>query len=518
MRFALYLLIIAAIVGFFIMSMYTRTVTEEFFDIIWLKGIVFALILSCFILTNCKGLKIRSAILDMSDVNFFFVSPVKPQNILLYGIVRMMGMSFFAGIFVLFQSNALGQWFGVYFSDILIFFAGTIVAVSLMQIMSLIIYSLTNGKPKRKIAVKIIAFTLFTPMIVCAITEFLGADGDIMRTLEALLRSPVTSWTPVVGWTAEGVFAFITGDIAMGLLFFGVIVVFGALLILYILKSNPDYYEDALVATETMFEKKRAIAEGQVNLEALSDKKVTVAKTGVNGAGSSAFFHRHLRELFRVNRFGLETVSVWIILISIGIAIITRFYTNEDSTDGSGFGILMLLQGLMWIKIFTIGMGRGLKEIYAHYIYMIPESSFSKLVWSNLETVFKSFAEAVLVFVSVGIILQVQPPLWLACIAVYALFSLLLIGINYLLLRLAGIGMNVGIMMLFYILAVILIMLPGAIPALIVGNTVESWGVLIGLVILAAWEVIAALLCFALSSGILHRCDISSVNMWNKRA
>jgi hypothetical protein len=296
-----------------------------------------------------------------------------------------------------------------------------------------------------------------------------------------------------------------------------VLIAAGALLIFYIFKSNPDYYEDALVATETVFEKKRAVAEGQVNLEALSDKKIKVAKTGVSGAGSSAFFHRHLRELFRVNRFGLETVSIWIILIAIGLAVVTRFNTDAETTDGGGFGILMLLQGLMWAKMFTISMGRGLKEMHAHYIYMIPESSFSKLVWSNLETVFKCFAEAVLVFAGAGIILQVPPPLWLACIAVYTVFALLLIGINSLFLRLTGISMNAGLIMLLYIFAVIVILLPGLIPALIVGSMVEGWGVLLGLIILAMWELLAALICFALSKGILHKCDIPSVNTWNKK-
>jgi hypothetical protein len=36
----------------------------------------------------------------------------------------------------------------------------------------------------------------------------------------------------------------------------------------------------------------------------------------------------------------------------------------------------------------------------------------------------------------------------------------------------------------------------------------DSLGVLIGHGILALWELIAALGCFALSKGVLHRCDM----------
>jgi hypothetical protein len=67
---------------------------------------------------------------------------------------------------------------------------------------------------------------------------------------------------------------------------------------------------------------------------------------------------------------------------------------------------------------------------------------------------------------------------------------------------------NAGLLLFYYFAAFIVIMLPGLIPAIAAGVLVEGAGMLLGLLILAVWELVAALACFALAQGILHRMDI----------
>jgi hypothetical protein len=95
-----------------------------------------------------------------------------------------------------------------------------------------------------------------------------------------------------------------------------------------------------------------------------------------------------------------------------------------------------------------------------------------------------------------------------AVIAVYTLFSFLLLGINYLSLRWTGADISAGLLIFIYTIAVIVIMLPGLIAAIVFGSMIEGTGVLIGLGVLAVWELLAALGCFALSKGVLHNSDI----------
>ena len=500
-KLVLYLLVAALIVFTVVVSILDTRQPEDLSDIIWLQGGLFALVLLFFVFAVQKGLKSGEAIFDMSDVNLLFVSPIRPQSILLYGVVRMAGAAFLAGFFILFQSQNLGRWFGVNFGGILLILAGFTLAVCLMQMLSLLIYSLTNGRPKRKLVVKILAAAMFSPMAGYGLWQIARAGGDMMAALEALLRSPITAWTPIAGWSSAGVVAFLSGDTLRGAMFFGAIAAAGALLVTYVILSNPDYYEDVLVASETAFEKKRVLAEGQVNTEATSDKSVKVAATGVGGRGASAIFRKHLRESFRANRLGLwGTMSMATVA---GAAVYALIFPEG--------GLVSLLSILMWVQIFLVGTGRGLKELYSQYIYMIPESSFSKIVWSNLELVLKVLVESLFIFAAAGLILR-EPPLIIGmAIVVYTLFTLLLIGVNYLSMRWTGADMSTGILVMVYVIAVIVIMLPGLVAAIIVGGMVEGWGILAALIILAAWELLAAAVCIALSKGILHRCDMPVV-------
>ncbi len=498
-KLLLWVLVIAGIGGIFILSLFTRQSTAGSLDLVWLKGLLFVFILIFVVTAIQKGLANGDVIFDMNDVNLLFVSPVSSRMILMYGIVRMAKMAFLAGFFILFQSNSLSVGFGVGFEGVLLVLLGFILAVGVLQIMSLLIYSLTNGRPRRKLMVRVLAVLAFLPLLAYTGLQLIKMD-DLLLALESVLGSPLVDWTPVAGWASAGVLALIAGDMVKGVLFLGLLVLSGVALILYIALSNPDYYEDVLVATETAFERKRVLAEGQINPEASSTKKVKVAQTGIGGRGTSAIFYKHLRESFRANQLGLWGMSS--IIMVLGAALFSWFMR-----DGEG-GILVLLQILMWIQIGMIGTGRGLKELYMHYIYLIPEGSFQKIVWSNLEIVFKVLVESMAIFGIAGLIMGEPIGLILAANLVYTLFSFLLLGINYLFLRWTGADISAGLLIFIYTIAVIVIMLPGLIAAIVIGGMFQASGVLIGLVVLALWELLAALGCFALSKGVLHHSDM----------
>lgn len=499
-KLVLWVLVIVAIGGVVITSLFTKQSTAGSLDFVWLRGILFLLILIFVVTAIQKGLANGDVIFDMNDVNLLFTSPVSSRKILMYGIVRMAKMSFLAGFFILFQSNSLRQGFGVGFDAVLLVLLGFILAVGMLHILSLLIYSLTNGKPARKRAVRLLAVLAFLPLIVYIGVQLIGT-GDLLTALENTLRSPLAAWTPVAGWASTGTVALISGELGTGFLFLGLLVLSGALLLLYIALSNPDYYEDVLVATETAFEKKRVLSEGQINTEALSTRKVTVAKTGIGGLGPSTIFYKHLRESFRANRLGLWGMPS--IIMVFGAALFSTFLRGQD-----GGTIIILLQILMWMQIFLIGTGRGLKELYMHYIYLIPESSFRKIVWSNLEIAFKVLVESVAIFGIAGLIMKDSALLSAAAIVVFTLFSFLLLGVNYLSLRWTGADISAGLLIMIYTIAVIIIMLPGLIAAIVIGSMIAGTGVLIGLGVLALWELLAALGCFALSGGVLHRMDM----------
>jgi hypothetical protein len=489
-------IIMILLVGFMVvLSILNETPQEEIAPLFILKGIVF-LYFALFVLMGVRsGLSKGDSLFDMNDVNLLFTSPVDSRHILLYGVVQMAKMALFAGFFILYQ-GANFQIFGLGIGGPFLTLLGFILCVVLMQTVSLIIYSVTNGSPKRKTAVKLITAALFLPVVLTLALNYF-ADGNVLQALENTINSPIFNWTPIAGWTTAGAMELATGGAALGITLFGVTVLAIVLAVVYILHSNPDYYEDVLVATETAFEKKRAMTEGQVAQQTASDKKVRVKKTGIGGLGASAFFYKHLRESFREHRLGLWGLQS--VIFAAG-AIIYAFAAKDG-------GLFPLLIVLMSMQIMFIGTGRGLIETYMQFIYLVPESPFKKILWSSGELLLKVAVETIVMFLAAGLIMGESAGLIALCMAVYFLFSFLLIGVNYFYLRISGADVSAGLMLMIYFLSVVLVMLPGIVGAVLVGALVPGGGMVLSLAVLAGWELVAGSICFLASKGILHNCD-----------
>jgi len=497
-KLVLYLFVLAAIVGLILLTLRTGDEPQVAAPIFWLTGILFALIALMTVLTVRSGLSSGDAIFEMNDVNLLFVSPVSPRKILLYGIARMAKTALLTSFFILFQSSAISS-FGAGYGGVLITFAGYVLSILVLTIVSLLIYSKTNGRPGRKRLIKIVTVALFVPLLNPIVTQYI-LSRDIIIALEAMILSPYLRFFPVAGWAASGVTAFLSGELLSGFFFFGLNLLLGACLTVYILLSNPDYYEDVLVATETAYEKQRAAAEGDINAVLLSKRKVKITKTGIRGEGAAALFGKHVRESFRQSRLGFLSLSS--VLVVVGAGALSYFVSD----------LLIILQILMWIKLFTIGVGRGLKETYSHYIYMIPEPSFSKILWSNMEPMAKTLVEGVLVFAVSGIVIAASPLLVIACILAYTLFALLLLGVNYLYMRLTGADISSGILITIYFVAVAVFIAPGIVLGVLTASVIGGGvGAFLGVFVLALWELAVGLGCLALSKGVLHNCDMTSL-------
>lgn len=505
-KLVMYLFIIALIVAMIVISIISATGPRadlgEFWPLHWFKGVYFLLLLMSYVISVQKGFTSGDTLFDLNDVNLLFVSPVNPRSTLLYGIVKLAKASFLAGFFILFQSSSLSN-FGIGYGGVLLVFLTYILSMVVMSILSLVIYSVTNGRPRRKMAARVLAAIVFLPLVICIASQYFGG-ADLIILLERSIDSYYLNAIPFIGWTAAGTTAFLAGNLVGGFAWLGLLLLSAAGMIVFIMLSRSDYYEDVLVATETAFERKRAAEDGNINAASPSGRKtVKVSKTGISGAGASSMFYKHLRETFRENRFGFFSLST--IIISASIIFLSSILRGE-------IDLLLIAQVLMWIQVILIGTGRGLKETYSHYVYMIPASPFKKLVWSNLEIVFKTLLESVLFIVIPGFILSTNPVVILGVLLAYTLFALLLLGVNYFSMRFTQADVSSGLLVVFYFLSVVLVMLPGLIPALIVGTSIGGdIGAIIGLIILCVWELAAALVLLSLSKGILHNCDMPTL-------
>lgn len=500
-KLVMYVLVVLAFALALAASLSGSSHTGNTQPISYLMLIFFGFLLFFYVVSIQKGLAAGDSVFGMNDVNFLFAAPIDPRATLFYGLFKLAGASFFAGFFLLFQGSTLAM-FGLGFDGVLALFAAYILNIMVLTLLSQVIYSLTNSQPDRKRVARILAVAVLVPLLAALILRFF-ATGSLLQALTDVAVSPVLAATPFIGWASAGAIALATGNLLPGLGWLGLLVLSGVVLLLCLMHSRCDYYEDVLVATETAFEKNRAAAEGDMQAVFATASHAKVRGTGLAGRGAHVFLFKHLRETFRQNRFGF--FSLYMLIASACIIGASLFLF--DSGD-----LLIVLQILMWLQIFMVGTGRGLLELYTHYLYMAPASPFQKIIWSNMELMVRTVAEGVLFLGIPGVIMGSNFLVILGSVAVYTLFTLLLLGINYLSMRWTEADLSQGMLLLLYFFGVLLFMLPGLAGALIVGFSIGGLaGSLLALLILSAWELIAALVCFALSKDILHNCDIASM-------
>jgi len=126
------------------------TVKEEFetvSDITYYKGAYFTFFMFFFVSSIASGLSHGSTLFAMEDVNLLFVSPVHPRRILLYGILRAAKTATLFSLFILFQGIFLRR-FGVGIGGMAVLYMGYLLAVVTSRLLSLTIYSVTNGRKK----------------------------------------------------------------------------------------------------------------------------------------------------------------------------------------------------------------------------------------------------------------------------------------------------------------------------------------------------------------------------------
>jgi len=441
----------------------------------------------------------------MEDANFLFVAPIRPRTVLLYGLVKTAKAIVIGSWFMVFQIQWMRGSFGISIGGVILAALGYILLTLVCQVLNLFIYAFTNANARRKIWAKIILVAVFMPAIVIFCIAFLDV-GTLMGAINGLMASPVLDFTPIVGWASAGITALILGEALTGMLLLGLLVLAGVVFFCAVFFGSPDYYEDVLGATESAFEKVRAVQEDSaaaIGTLSGTNRDIKIKATGIGrGRGADTFFYKHIRESFRANYLGLWGIPSIIVVIG---AVVWAFF----STGNPEFHLLTVLITLSIIEMFGSGYCRGILETYNHYIYMVPDRPFTKWVWANMEGMFQSAVEAIIIFVATGII--VGAPIWttFAALVTSIVYAFYLSGISLASMRVTGTKLNTMLLLVIYFAVVLIPLVPGIIGAVIVYAVAPyALSITLALFTVSAWMLLVGIGCFALSKGALHNSDM----------
>lgn len=484
------LILIAIMVG----SAFTAGTQSDYYqtrDISELYAIIFALYSLIFVLISKNGFHNGASMFTMQDVNLIFTSPLKQNTVLSFGLVQQLGRSLMLGFFILFQSGTVCTTYGVGFETLVYILIGYGVTVFLAQMAAMVIYSYSSSDDKKSKALKTVYTAVIGAFVVYALYLAYSQGGLNLQNLVAVTQTPVANLFPVSGMVSLAVCGAIDGSAVKILWGIGYCVAFWILYRVAITFINSDYYEDVLKSTEVSFSAISARKEGKAAENA--PKNIKTGKIGLTkGKGASAIAEKHKIENRRSRHFILSTVS----LVMVAFTLITALIFRDEPIAVFGLSVYMM--------IMSIASGRWAKELSYPYIYLIPESSFKKLIYVVKGEIPPAIIESILCCAPLYFICRLGVGEVIGMILGRISFAFLLIAVNFLLQRLFGDSDKKRLVVLFYFLLVLIFSMPGIIAALAV-TFIYPYYLGLGLTAMSLINTVVALILAFCCRKILER-------------
>lgn len=456
-------------------------------------AMVSALYIILFLMMVYQGLSRGVTLFSMADVQHLFTAPLQPRQVLHYGLFQQMGTSLMVGFFILFQYGWLRQSYAVTMGSLAVILVGYAITIFMGQFAAMVLYPWAAGHAKRRNSARAVLFGL------AALTAAWVIVPTLMNPQEnwlAALAIHADSWAvylfPIGGWMSLAVKSLLTGQASAALIALGGCCGVFALLTAIAQRSGSDFYEDVLGATQRGYQALAAQKEGQVR--EIIPEDVKVGKTGLGGGwGASAFYYKHRLESRRGRRFLFDTVT----LIMMVASWVFGYFMRESSPYFIlGFGAYM--------QLFSIGMGRWVRELAKPTAYLIPEGPFKKLLWLMMESFGQYFLEAVVFTLPIAWYMHLEPLATLGFILARFSFSLLYMAGNMVEEQLLG-GLRARMLVLMIYIVIMLVMMA---PAIVL-TALFAASLPMGLGILGLTNLGVALLSLFLCRNVMSRVEMN---------
>ncbi|NLP30754.1 MAG: hypothetical protein GX363_06455 [Clostridiales bacterium] len=424
-------------------------------------AMITALYIWVFVMNCLNGLSKGASLYSMPDVSLVFVAPIPTKKVLLYGLIQQMGTSLLVGLFIIFQYGWLNSVYGVSLVFLIYILLGYALVIFSGQLSAMMIYSLTAGDDRRKTVGKFIIFAICgIAALYALITIYLDKDNMVNAAVSVANDLPIILF-PIAGWIQAAVVGLWTGQGVKALLGILAAVIYVGAIVAILTRSKADYYEDVLQATEASYTAINASKEGRI--DSALPHKVKLGRIGISkGFGASTFYYKHLLESRRSRVFVLDRITLIFMIVNIVFAIFMK-----------NVGIVAAFSFATYMQVFSVALGRWIRELVLPYIYLVPEPAFIKLLHCLRESLMKLVVEAIILFAIIGLILDLSIIEIIFVVFARISFGLLFNAGNILVERFFS-GITLKIITVFiYIIIMIVISIPAITAATLINTLVD---------------------------------------------
>lgn len=271
-----------------------------------------------------RSTKKNVSFFTMADVNYLFVSPVSPGNILIYYMVRSLipsiGMSI---IFIVYGSSQMSATFDLQYIDMILMAVAIALFFFMLSPIKFLFYTL-NTKFGILPQIKAGIFGLGILLLLMIVIPGLMAE-KFWQGMFAWISADWFSLFPLVGWS-RGIFGYIYHEnLWISLSFIVPYILMFFVVLKLVLVHSDEYYEDVLDTTQSNEDKKENIKNEKANSDSAfslnTGKKLAIPDFGY---GAKALYWRNyvhssrqdFHPLFGVYSLGIASIGIILSILS----------------------------------------------------------------------------------------------------------------------------------------------------------------------------------------------------------
>ncbi len=354
-----------------------------------LNAIIFGFFSFIFLISIPNGIDNGNSSFVMADINILFTSPLSRKDIFTYGIIKSIGSSILASIFLAYQFTYLRMNYGLGIGAFLVLFFGFAFYMFLYQLCFFYIYTFVSSNERKSLIAKVLLYLPFALMLIYATVLYIG-NKDLVGSLVLTINLRFIDFLPVIGWSVATVKYFISGLYIKSLIFFSIDIVFFIVIFTLISKKNTDFYEDVIASAKNN-EKIRSSRKSGVKKERYKNKKLKGSSSFGEGI-FSVFFNINSLLNKRSSIFYINTTSLVTIVFTLVFSFIIK--GNTDLNYITGMSVYMAL--------IVYSNSRFDYHLKKHFIYLIPEKPFKKLIALIIPEIYTFIIETLIIYLAVA--------------------------------------------------------------------------------------------------------------------
>jgi len=380
-------------------------------------SVFMAIVIISFLYSLYKGTKSINSRFDMCDVNLIFTSPIRPQTVLLYGVIKQIAIELLTSFYIVYQiPNFLRDFNVPVINQVFLICAFLLFQFVFCNVVKLLIFALnTKYKvigPIIRSLIKVMGLTLAAGLILLII------KGNFMQQLKlienGITYDPWIKFIPVIGWMREIVFQSISGIGLAPLIYLFLMILLSGVMLYIIYKLELDFYEDMLTSAEhndVVKNYKRDKVSSQVRKQSFLNRPLKTVTLNLKGIyGGKVIFFKHMNEYFK--RSFVFFINLYS-LVLLSASIILSIYAKDMSIK-----LILIIASLL--LFFTAGFGGKIySEINHPYIFLLPDKPKTKLLYGILSSLIKIFTDSLLLFLPFGIMSKTSVYEIVLCVICY---------------------------------------------------------------------------------------------------